>query len=148
MGFRLPTFNLNVNIWGAGSHVGNPADRTCVGNLSPGERRSMIGSSEDFANLAGLTPPMLGMVLMTQFMYLLVPKLTDIRSWDFSGGFDPCDCVEVPAGTGRYYMVTAVDDVGKGFANEHRFAVLLALTPAWMAFLNPWMVPPPPVPLP
>lgn len=53
--------------------------------------------------------------------WLLLPALTDIRQqWN---GLPP-DMVEVPAGSNRFYGVIGVDDIGKGFANEHRFAIL------------------------
>ena len=31
------------------------------------------------------------------------------------------DVLEIPQGSTRFYMVRYVDDIGKGFANEHRF---------------------------
>jgi hypothetical protein len=46
---------------------------------------------------------------------------TDIRDLNTATGYD---IVEVPAGTGRLYLVEQVDDVGKGFLNEHRCATL------------------------
>lgn len=52
-------------------------------------------------------------------MLLLVNPGTDIRmTW----GFNLPDLVEVPSGTGRWYVVNAVDDVAKGFPNEYRAA--------------------------
>lgn len=53
---------------------------------------------------------------------LLLPKLTDVR--DFSTGVAEVDLVECPSGSGRWYGIYFVDDVGKGFANEHRFALV------------------------
>jgi hypothetical protein len=52
---------------------------------------------------------------------LMVQKLTDVRMAT-AGGVGG-DYVEVPAGTGRWYQVVAVDDVAKGFTNEYRMAV-------------------------
>jgi len=52
---------------------------------------------------------------------LLLPALTDVR--DFSAAPQP-DVVEVPSGSNRWYAIWAVDDIGKGFPNEHRFAML------------------------
>jgi hypothetical protein len=34
------------------------------------------------------------------------------------------DLLEIPAGSTVLYQCTYVDDIGKGFANEHRFAIL------------------------
>jgi len=84
-----------------------------------------------------------------RFLTLLVPKLTDIRPPGLSSGTNVWgDLVEVPAGSSRWYMVIQVDDVGKGFPNEHRFAYLLPLFNSTMIGLvqnagapNPWPVP-------
>jgi hypothetical protein len=56
-------------------------------------------------------------------MSLLTPPLTDLRGWESTQGND---FVEVPQGSGRFYIVNTVDDIGKGYPNEHRTA---ALTP-------------------
>lgn len=61
---------------------------------------------------------------------LLLPKLTDVRGPQDSVG---PDLAEVPAGSGRWYQVTCVDDVAKGFTNEYRIAVLFALVGQWTA---------------
>jgi len=53
---------------------------------------------------------------------LLLPALTDVRSKIC--GTTP-DIVECPDGSGRWYQVMAVEDVGKGFANEYRIATLI-----------------------
>lgn len=105
MPFQIPAFNLAVNIWRtpAMPPVGPPALVT-VGNLTPGRR-----VTADW-NVFGMT------------MQLLLPALTDIRAAPNS---IPSDVVEVPAGTGRFYLVIAVDDMGKGFPNEYRMALIL-----------------------
>lgn len=61
------------------------------------------------------------------FSCLLLPPLTDIQDCFNAGG---PDTVEAPAGSGRFYLVDMVDDLGKGFANEHRFA-LMEKTGTW-----------------
>ncbi len=86
-----------------------------MGNLSPG-KRVMVASVRG----AGLDPPQL-------LMEVLLPKLTDVRGWNAAAG---PDTVEIPGGSLRYYEVVMVDDLGKGFTNEHRFALLLQ-TNAW-----------------
>lgn len=55
-------------------------------------------------------------------MYLLLPALTDVRCAVCGA---PPDVIEVPAGSGRCYFVSFVDDISKGFASEHRLALLV-----------------------
>jgi hypothetical protein len=69
-----------------------------------------------------------GVVTLT--MNLLLPALVDIRGPQDTIGADQ---VEVPAGSGRWYSVVGVDDIGKGFANEHRSAALVAIFGTWPA---------------
>ena len=58
-------------------------------------------------------------------MYLLLRARTDVRGpVQYANLLLPGDVVEVPSGTGRFYWVTYVDDVGRGYANEFRFATL------------------------
>lgn len=49
---------------------------------------------------------------------ILFPPLTDVRDTGVNPGFP--DIIECPSGSGRWYIVAAVDDVAKGFANEYR----------------------------
>jgi hypothetical protein len=73
---------------------------------------------------------------------LLLPALTDIRSGLLV--VQP-DFVQIPAGSGRWYQVVAVDDIGKGFPNEHRAAQCMqvsVLTDAGLSGLL-WPVPMP-----
>jgi len=106
MPYALPTFNLACNLWHVPHPVTNPPDVISPCNLTPGQRIADQNAS--------VTQPC---------MYLLLPKLTDIRcQYEGVGGGD--DLCEVPAGSGRYYTVIYVDDIGKGFANEHRFALI------------------------
>lgn len=118
MAFVLPTFNLPVSIWRNGNATTNPADVQTTGNLTPG-RRALTPS---FDHPAGTVLP--------ANMHLLLPPGIDIRDAKAASGFDT---VEVPTGSGRFYEVDFVDDIGGGFANEHRFAQLRGL--------GPWPVP-------
>ncbi|KAL0630409.1 hypothetical protein Q9L58_010743, partial [Maublancomyces gigas] len=109
MAFVLPSFNIVVNVWrvnGTGANYAAP-DVTPIANLTPGRRvMQNLAGAGSFTNY-------------DQIMELLLPPLTDIRaSWN---GLLP-DLVECPSGSGRFYNVIWVDDVGKGFANEHRIA--------------------------
>ena len=125
MAFALPSFNLAVNIWHNGGVVNvDPPDVVTVGNLTPG-RRVMLPPQSSAQTVSGghafyYPPP----------MELLLPKGVDIRmpTQTIPDG----DVVEVPAGSGRYYGVVGVDDIGKGFLNEHRYAILLHVT-AWVS---------------
>ena len=78
-------------------------------------------------------------------MHVMLPRGTDIRDLKAAGGGD---LVEVPSGSGRFYNIAFVDDIGLGFPNEHRFAMAVGI-PTWPI---PFPVghpgpPPPPVPL-
>lgn len=132
MSFELPNFNLVCNIYtvtlGANSFR---LDSPC--NLAMGKRNALfIGTivAEDSAsNLGGFTGQ------------LLLPPGTDIRDQS-CGGF--ADLVEVPAGSGRFYGVSCVDDIGKGFDNEHRFATILktwGFTGNRYGLTDPWPTP-------
>jgi hypothetical protein len=115
--YILPTFNLLVNVWTAGTAPPAAPRTTCMGNLAFGRRTGPV--------LPGVA---------SSLMQLLVPAGTDIR--DGVNGPPGRDLLEVPAGTGRYYQVNVVDDLGKGFANEHR----VVLCSKFQGFGN-WPIP-------
>jgi hypothetical protein len=111
MPYVLPSFPLSINIWheySTGSNNYEAPDVVTVCNLSPGKRVMVNGTISH----TGL--------IFTYPMEILLPKLTDIRPFNNGIASDVC---EVPAGSGRTYLVQYVDDIGKGFANEHRFAL-------------------------
>ena len=105
MGYTLPTFNLTCNIWRPTAPPPAPPAVVSVCNLAYGRRVQISELSN---------PP--------AAMSLLLPAGTDIRDFWCAGVGG--DYVEVPAGSGRFYIVGGVDDVAKGFANEHRVATL------------------------
>jgi len=121
MAFVLPTFNLNVSIYRNGTDpvIGVP-DVSTVGQLRPPN-----------SGAAWYSPVLSG----TSTMVLLLPPGTDIRD-NYNAG-SVSDYVQVPAASGRVYKVVIVDDIGKGFPNEHRFAIIFKV-PAY-----PWPVPSP-----
>lgn len=110
MAFVLPTFNTTCNIWHLSINVAAPPDEVDI----PCQLRAPS------ASYIGLLQPSASQVVC---MCILLPPLTDIRDLNIGGGTST-DTVEVPAGTGRYYRVSNVDDIAKGFPNEHRFAIL------------------------
>jgi hypothetical protein len=114
MSFTIPSFPLAVNIWRNGSGPPAVPDVVTVGNLTWGRR---VTTATGVPNDA--SPD-------TLLALLLVPALTDVRDISTPSG---ADLVEVPAGSGRLYQAKQVDDIGKGFANEHRFAVIYKLFP-------------------
>jgi len=103
--FSIPTFNLTVDVYTNGAYPPNAKRTTFPCNLQGG--RAIRMSDAAFVN--GWS------------MHLLLPKGSDIRSFVTAGGQD---LVDVPAGSGRHYLVMGVDDIGKGFANEFRWALL------------------------
>jgi hypothetical protein len=132
MSFSLPTFNLVCAIYSYAVPLGlHRLVSEC--NLAFGRRvqQSWL-SGGDFSSADGVN---------TQV--LLLPAGTDIRSGLLVG---EADIVEVPSGSSRWYQVLTVDDLGKGFDNEHRGAVIVqvsALTdPVRYAGLE-WPVPMP-----
>ena len=112
MGYTLPVFNLTCNIWRNGIAVTNPPAVISSCNLALGRR---VGQVQGLVALGGDGQGA---------MWLLLPIGTDIQ--DVKNGIGP-DRVEVPAGSGRYYNSVWVDDIGAGFANEHRFAELIGV---------------------
>jgi len=114
MSYTLPAFNLVVNIWHNGTPISNPPDLITVGNLAYGRR--VTTQYWDWAD-SGIS---------SVFAPLLLPPLVDVRDPMTGPGRDT---IEVPAGSGRFYEVDYVDDVGKGFPNEHRFALMRKLIP-------------------
>jgi hypothetical protein len=109
MAFTVPDFNLSCNIF-TGPWIGKVFRLSADCNLAQGKRSMPVFVFENNAPQN-----------YTTSSQLLLPAGTDIR--DASPGGEP-DIVEVPAGSGRWYSCVTVDDFGKGFDNEHRFAIL------------------------
>lgn len=106
MAFSVPTFNLTARVWRfyAGPYTSvHPGGVDTPCNLRMLKTAAMVNS-------ISLNEPT---------MLLLVPKGTDIRGRDGFGNGNG-DIVEVPKGTGRFYELTFVDDVARGFTNEYR----------------------------
>lgn len=118
--FSLPTFNLVCGIWHQPNLPPLPPSLTAPCNLAF-SRRVQPGSLGSGGSPVGIP------------VSLLLPAGTDVRAYQCATGQD---YVEVPVGSGRIYAVLAVDDAGKGFANEHRVAVIVAV-----ATRGPWPSP-------
>lgn len=114
MGFEVPQMPLTFNAWhhANGAAPVGPPDVTGDCNLAWGKRVAVPSTGGT---------GFVGVPLFT--MTLLVVVGTDLRDRLEAGG---SDTVEVPAGSGRMYECVYVDDLGKGFANEHRGAILYA----------------------
>jgi hypothetical protein len=122
MAYKIPSFPLDVAVYTVQPDTSLVLRLFVTGNLAWGKRVTV-----QFWPLAQEGLPAL-------FGILLVPKASDVR--DYGSATGP-DVVEVPVASGRFYAVRYVDDVGGGFPNEHRFAVLEKLIP--------WPTPIPPV---
>lgn len=107
--YTLPQFNLLCDIWTGPwvTKVLRVVDVPC--NLAMGKRVTDNGAEFNWTN------PIPGTAKV------LLPKGTDVRDCSTS---TTSDLLEIPKGTGRWYVVANVDDIGKGFANEHRYCYL------------------------
>lgn len=127
MAFRLPTLNLTCNIYSGASPAGTwPGARGAL-RLSAVACQLTYGRRVNVASTGGTGT--VGVPLMA--MSLLLVKLTDIRGLQDDAASP--DWVECPAGSGRFYVVAWVDDIGKGFSNEHRTAAMQASVSGWTA---------------
>lgn len=125
MAFRLPTFNLLCTI--TSPDVANtPAIPTLTPRLTSVPCQLTYGHRVNVSTTGGTS--LAGIPILV--MNVLLPAETDIRGPQDTFSFD---VVEIPEGTGRWYWVAGVDDIGKGFSNEHRTASILALEASWVA---------------
>jgi hypothetical protein len=112
--FAMPNFNLLAGIWHdpkPNPHLYGPPDATSPVNLANGRVSHVLNSQE-------LT---LGSSTLLASSSALFPAGTDVRDISVTG--NP-DAVEIPLGSGRFYWAAFVDDIAKGFVNEHRWAIL------------------------
>jgi len=132
MAFSVPTFNLTCGIWTCVLPTTLTFRLSSPCNLAMGRRITwQWGEAESGAGAAGFGPA------------LLLPALTDVRSR--TQGVDN-DVIEVPEGSGRWYVVAGWDDVAKGFDNEYRLANLFQIGNfgGWTALGIPfWPIPGP-----
>jgi len=120
MPYSLPVFNLTCNIVTGPDNTDPPRVSGAACNLAYSRR----------VNTGGNTKNLPDDFILSFTMTLLLPAATDIRGHSSATGYD---AVEVPAGSGRWYSVVAVDHVGYGFTNWHKAAVLQQ----WIPFKTP-----------
>jgi hypothetical protein len=138
MSFSPPDFNLTCNLWRNPSIVTGPPDRVLPCNLAFGRREPSLDVAVYFLTGSG-----------TGAQVLCVPKRSDVSGFFANGATVAQDAVEVPAGSGRFYAVFAVVDIGYGFGNEYRAATILQMNVGVIASTgNPWNAPLWPVPTP
>jgi hypothetical protein len=123
--YELPTFNLTCGIYTNNLDFSLRAHRLDSICQLRGPQQGPRGGNAFFGDFADV------MVVPL----LLLPALTDIRDKASTPGHGP-DLVEVPVGSGRWYCPQVVDDIGKGFANEHRFATLQKVWADFGPFTN------------
>lgn len=133
MTFEVPTFNLSAGVY-TGPWVGKVFRANLDCNLAFARRVANVQAGFD---------PTSPVSTLTNIMSLLLPAGSDVRD-HFQGG--PYDVVEVPAGSGRWYAVAGVDDIGKGFGNEHRCAWLVKIGSSLNSVEFPGLVWPTPMP--
>lgn len=110
MAFTVPQFPITCDIY-TGPWLTRVFRLTSPCNLAQGRRGTVLPDEENTTSIQKTGP-----------MYVLLPALTDVRS--LVQGIPDNDLVELPSGSGRWYIVLYVDDVAKGFSNEHRYAML------------------------
>lgn len=112
--FRLPTFNLQANLWHNRDFTagvpGIPPDLPAL----PCQLRSALASMQVDTALGGT---------LSISELILFPKGTDVRA---AHPANKGDLLEVPAGSGRFYYTLQVSDIHKGFTNEYRVAAAQA----------------------
>jgi len=109
MAFTVPTFNLLCDIYTGPWLTKALRSSNVPCNLAMGRRVQQAGNDYIALQYGPAAPN------------LLLPAFTDIRDGSCAG---EQDIVECPSGSGRWYFVSAVDDVAKGFSNEYRLAAI------------------------
>jgi hypothetical protein len=110
MAYTVPTFNLTCNVY-TGPWETKVFRESIACNLRMGRSSLTLNSSGGIGitDTYGVSP------------VLLLPSGSDVRD---NSCYNQTDIIECPAGSGRFYNVGNVDDVGKGFPNEFRIATL------------------------
>jgi hypothetical protein len=125
MAFRLPSFNILCNITQP-DIPGFPAIPLLPIRINNQPCQLTFGRRVNVTTTGGTGIP----GILTIAMSLLLPPRVDVRGPQDTVSFD---MAEVPAGSGRWYYCVGVDDIGRGFSNEHRSAAIFALVASWAA---------------
>jgi len=128
MAFSVPQFPLTCDIYNIDNSTTKTLRLSSDCNLALGRRIDWVGGGAAFdTSFAGF------------LANLLLPIGTDIRDQFCDPGVFG-DIVEVPSGSGRWYYVNGVEDVGKGFDNEYRIALLYKIGhyAPWIDLGIPW----------
>lgn len=115
MAFSLPDFNITCDVYRGPFLTRVLAISAQPCNLAYGRRSSLQNPLSGTQNGESMN------------MSLLLPPGADLRDLSCAA---VQDVVEAPSGSGRWYQVSNVDDVGKGFGNEHRCAILFKISHA------------------
>lgn len=114
MSYRLPVFNVTVNVWRFVTPVTDPPDLSPVVNFNVGKR---VGQMLEGEVVPGIGP--------FGYSWVLAPIGTVIIGDTDSGGFG--DTLEIPQGSGRYYHCMWSEISAMGFANMHVAALVVRL---------------------
>jgi len=115
MAYSLPQFNLTCDIYRGPWLTRTLAIAAQPCNLAYGRRHSLQNVASGTQNGESMN------------MSLLLPPGVDVRDLSCAAVDDVVEC---PSGSGRWYQVSNVDDIGKGFDNEHRCAILFKISAA------------------
>jgi hypothetical protein len=117
MAYSVPPMPLRCNIY-------NFAAVTFGTSGSPGSANT-FSSGPRVANVpCNLAPGLRVIAQQGNSVVILLPASTDVRdSWAINVNGQE-DVIEVPAGSNCVYSVQFVSDFGKGFPNEHRYAII------------------------
>jgi hypothetical protein len=108
MAFRVPVFNILANLWTFHAAPYPPPGAPRIANQ---QCQLYHCKEQPLVSGAGLELAML----------IRLPAGTDIRGPLSTTNFD---VVEVPVGSGNWYLAEDVNDIARGFQNEYRVASL------------------------
>lgn len=126
MAFRLPTFNLTYNASATPFAYPVLTIPTPPYRINGAVCQLTYGRRVNVGTTGGTNQP--GVVVVAN--NLLVPAGADIRG--FQDTINP-DMIEIPVGSGQWYVCYSVNDIAKGFANEHRTGCIYPLVGTWVA---------------
>ncbi len=119
--YHLPNFNLTYYAWKTGNKIELPPDSTGKCQLRFGWQGSVVGATCTVNRITFTPTGMIGIPTV-----LLFPRGSDLRdSFSSAGGPWDGDIVEVPTGSGRYYILWHLEYMYPGFPNEHLAAQTL-----------------------